>query len=170
MDAIPLDPIAVIPHDPIFNALTTWPFKDEFVSRILINDIPIRAKFGLAQVWVYRDPQQNIVGFGTLDFCKECSQFTDGKPHGYIPLLAVHPEKLGRGHGKSILNHLVEEAACMVVRETELHHSVFLDVYESSTVAIRLYSRCGFVTLNGPILDPANGENFFVMAKRVSPE
>lgn len=118
-------------------------------------------------MWAYKDPQQNIVGFGTLDFCDECSQFTEGKPHAYIPLLAVHPDMLGRGYGKSILNHLVEEAEYMVAEEKELHHAVFLDVYEFSTVAMSLYARCGFVRLNGPIVDPENGANFFVMAKRV---
>ena len=33
-----------------------------------------------------------MVGFSTLDICKDYEQFTEGKYHCYIPLLAVNPQ------------------------------------------------------------------------------
>jgi ribosomal protein S18 acetylase RimI-like enzyme len=168
--AIPLTTIDVKLNDPVFDAIKTWPFTDEFVFRLLVDDIPQRIKYGSCQFWAYRDPRSTIVGFGTLAISTDCSEFADSKPHAYIPLLAVHPGMQGQGHGKSIVNHLVREAARAVARApTWLHHALFLDVYEESTPAIRLYASCQFVTLNGPIVDNINGRKFFVMAKRVTP-
>jgi ribosomal protein S18 acetylase RimI-like enzyme len=169
MGTVSLTAIDVKLSDPVFNAMRMWPFKDEFVSRLLIDDIPQRVKYGSCKIWAYRDPQSTLVGFGTLDICTDCSEFTDSQPHTYIPLLAVHPEMQGRGHGKSIVHHLVEEAACIVASSPDrLHHAIFLDVYEESIPAIRLYAGCNFVTLNGPLVDDVNGKTFFVMAKRVT--
>ena len=37
-----------------------------------------------------------------------------------------------------------------------------------SAAAKKLYDRCGFVTIHGPIVDPDNGQGFVIMAKRVS--
>jgi len=166
---IPLTATAIKLNDPVFLSLMTWPFKDEFVFRLLRDDVPQRIKYGYCRMWAYLDPQSTIVGFGTLDICDECSQFTDGKPHTYIPLLAVHPDMQGRGHGKSIVNHLVGEAACVVAGiNIDIHHAVFLDVYEDSAQAIGLYTRCEFFKLNGPFVDSVNGKNFLVMAKRVT--
>jgi ribosomal protein S18 acetylase RimI-like enzyme len=170
MVTVPLTAIDVKLNDPVFNAMTTWPFKDEFVSRLLVDDIPQRVKYGSGKIWAYGDPQSTLVGFGTLDICTDCSAFTDAQPHTYIPLLAVHPDMQGRGHGKSIVTHLVNEAACVVAGSPgRLHHALFLDVYEESIPAIRLYIGCNFVTLNGPLVDEVNGKTFFVMAKRVTP-
>jgi ribosomal protein S18 acetylase RimI-like enzyme len=166
--SIPLTTIDVKLNDPVFNAITTWPFKDEFVLRLLLNDIPQRIKYGSCKFWAYRDPQSTIVGFGTLDICNDCSAFADSKRHTYIPLLAVHPDTQGRGHGKSIVNHLIQEAACQVARSPELHHAVFLDVYQESAPAIGLYTACKFEPLDGPLVDDVNGKRFFVMAKRVT--
>src|SRR4051812_20925146 len=127
--AIPLTTIDVKLNDPVFNAIKTWPFKDDFVFRLLVDDIPQRIKYGSCQFWAYRDPHSTIVGFGTLAISTDCSEFADSKPHTYIPLLAVHPDMQGRGHGKAIVNHLIREASCAVARAPAwLHHALFLDV------------------------------------------
>ncbi len=168
MDEVPLTPIPAQPNDPVFRAIAAWSFEDEFVSRMLASDIPQRAKYGNAQILAYLDPQRNIVGFGTLDVCDDCSMYTGGRLHTYIPLLAVNPDARGRGHGRSIVNHLVHEAARKVAETSALHDALFLDVYERSSAAIGLYAKCHFVTLNGPVVDPVNGEPFLVMARRVS--
>ncbi len=164
----PLSAIPILPASPVFDAIAAWPFEDDFVARLLADDIPLRVTFGSGQIWAYLDPQRTVVGFGTLDVCLDCSQYTDGKPHAYTPLLAVHPAMQGRGYGRSILNHLIGESACKVTDIGDLHPALFLDAYERSVAAIGLYRRCGFVTLNGPAVDPANGETVVVMAKRVS--
>ena len=168
MAVVALSPIPVQLNSPLFHALAAWPFDDEFVSRMLATDIPQRVKYGNAQVWAYLDPQRDIVGFGTLDICDDCSQYADGKLHTYVPLLAVNPALRGCGHGRSILTHLVERAACKVAEIDVLHPALFLDVYEHSTAALGLYTKSHFVTLNGPIIDPANGKPFLIMAKRVA--
>jgi len=104
--------------------------------------------------------------------CDEYQQFTDGKLHFYIPLLAVHPSRRGQGHGRAIVEHLVDEAANYFPAELNafFHDAIFLDVYEESTGAVTLYRKCGFATLGpGPLVDPANGKNFYVMARRFTP-
>ncbi len=169
MDAIPLTPIVVNLNDSIFNEIVTWKFEDEFVSRILLNDIPQRLKYASCQMWAYADPERNLVGFGTLDVCKDCSEFSDDQLHTYIPLLAVDSSQQGRGHGKLIVNHLVKQAACVVAGNKTLHHAVFLDVYENSTAAIGLYTKCGFTKLDGPFVDSDNDKTFLIMAQRVTP-
>lgn len=88
-------------NGPIFNAILKWPFAEEFVARVLAEDIPQRVQYQFAKIWAYVDPEKNIVGFGTLSICADYGQFTGGKFHTYIPLLAVHPEKRGRGYGKT---------------------------------------------------------------------
>ena len=107
-----LTPVPVEVASPIFAAIKGWAFEDEFVARILAHDIPQRAAFGLGRIWAYEDPQKNLVAFGTLDICEDYADLTEGKPHTYIPLLAVHPDHRGRGHGKAVVEHLVSEAAC----------------------------------------------------------
>jgi hypothetical protein len=88
---------------PICLAQYAWPL------RLLQNDIPHRVVHSFGMVWVYRDPQANIVGFGTLDLCTEYARFTEGKYHSYIPLLAVNPGFRKRGHCRSIVQHLIGE-------------------------------------------------------------
>lgn len=170
MANIPLVPVPIDPGDPIFDALTRWPFEDEFVSRILRDDIPQRAKYQDGRVWIYTDPASEIVGFGTLSVCADYAALTDGKPHAYIPLLAVHPDKRGLGHGRSIVEHLVGEAAYIVQADPEtLHHAVFLDVYEESVAAFGLYLKCGFQALGNRLwVDDLNAKRYRVMAKRVT--
>jgi ribosomal protein S18 acetylase RimI-like enzyme len=172
MAKVQLVPIPVDLNGPVFNAIVSWPFEEEFVVRILTDDIPQRVKFESARIWAYRDPDANLVGFGTLSICGDWREFTDGKSHTYIPLLAVHPERRGLGYGKAIVDHLVDEAAGVVNAPSyrgRLHSAVFLDVYESSTGAIKLYQGQGFRALgNGPFVDEVNHEEYFVMAKRVT--
>jgi len=125
--------------------------------------------FGL--VWVYQNPDGNTVGFGTLDVCKEYERFTDGKYHSYIPLLAVNPAFQKRGHGRSIVQHLIAEAVLIAQSPANFADFLFLDVYTANQGAIALYEKCGFVTLNpdAPILDPQeNNEPYIIMAKKVA--
>jgi ribosomal protein S18 acetylase RimI-like enzyme len=174
MSQIPLEPIAIDLDGPIFAAIASWPFEEEFVLRILMEDIPQRVKFESAQIWAYRDPQNTVVGFGSLSLCSDYSDLSDKKRHAYVPLLGVHPDKRGHGHGKTILNHLVEQATSLAVSSSDRANDViseflFLDVYEDSVNAINLYKKSGFSTLGALAFpDSRNGKNFYVMAKRIS--
>jgi ribosomal protein S18 acetylase RimI-like enzyme len=113
-----------------------------------------------------------VVGFGALSVCDEYRELTGGKFHTYIPLLAVHRERRGLGHGKAIVEHLVREAACLaaVVPPDAMHDAVFLDVYEESAAAFGLHEACGFQALgSSAFIDPLNGKGYYVMARRVRP-
>ena len=125
--------------------------------------------FGL--IWVYRAPTGDIVGFGTLDVCKDYEQFTGGKRHSYIPLLAVHPAFQKRGYGRSIVEHLSAEAVLIAQSPGDFSDLLFLDVYTANQGAISLYNKCGFVTLNPstPIQDSQEGnETYVIMARSVT--
>src|SRR5206468_810787 len=99
-------------HDPILtDEICSWPFADQFVSRILREDIPQRVQFGNARIWAYQDTDNQIVGFGTIDVNKEYHYLTQGQRHPHIPLLAVKPGMQGRGYGGYIIDHLIGEAA-----------------------------------------------------------
>src|SRR5437867_10509403 len=110
MAKIPLEPIAIQLNDPVFDSILKWPFpeEEEFVYRILTEDIPQRVLYQYCDLWAYRDPEMNIVGFGTLSVSSDYIELT-GNLHFYIPLLGVHPEKRGLGHGRTIVEHLVSE-------------------------------------------------------------
>ncbi len=173
---IPLTPIPTTSSKPEFQALLKWPFAEQpfyegQIKRLLQDDIPDRVKYGSAQVWVYRDPDGNTVGFSTLDLCQEYDQFTDGKFHSYIPLLAVHPNFKRRGHGRSIVQHLIAEAVLIAQSSADFSDLLFLDVYTANKEAIPLYEKYGFVTLNPdtPIPDPQeNNETYVIMARKVA--
>lgn len=164
-----LTPTPVEIPSPIFTAIKQWGFEDEFVARILADDIPQRARYQWGRVWVYQDSAGSMVAFGTLDMCNDYPQLTEGKHHTYIPLLAVHPDHRGRGYGRVVVDHLVSEAACEVRDNADaLDHAVFLDVYEESVAAYKLYLKCGFVALGSDwSVDPINGKRYRIMAKRV---
>jgi ribosomal protein S18 acetylase RimI-like enzyme len=172
----PLTAIATAPGKPVFQAILAWPFADQpffvgQVKRLLQRDIPHRVMYGNCMVWTYRDSAGNTVGFGTLDLCKEYERFTAGKYHCYIPLLAVHPAFERRGHGRSIVEHLIAEAVLFAQSAAGISDLLFLDVYAANQPAISLYEKCGFVILNpnSPILDPLeNKEPYVVMAKKVA--
>src|SRR2546430_2445994 len=90
-----LTPIQVTPWSPEFHDLLTWPFPQQpfyqaQVLRLLGADIPFRIQHGNCRLIIYRDPNGNTVGFGTLDVCSDYQQFTSGRDHTYIPVLAVH--------------------------------------------------------------------------------
>ncbi len=168
-DSTPLTPCLIAFDSLEFKEILKWTFADSYVGRLLRDDIPNRMQFGNGQTWIYRDLDGRIVGFGTIDVCEEYSEYTAGKPHPYIPLLAVNKEMEGRGHGKSIVLHLVNEAARLARTMQICCDILFLDVYADNSIAINLYSIFGFVNIKEePIPDPNEGNRpFLVMARRV---
>ena len=76
----------------------------------------------------------------------------------------------GQGYGRSIVWHLIGEAVLLTRQPHGCHDVLFLDVYERSKKAIRLYEKCGFETMSpAPMLDPDEaGTPYIIMAKRVS--
>lgn len=172
---IPLTPIRTVVGDPEFQAILSWqfpqqPFYEGQVQRLLNQDIPHRMVFGACSLWSYREPHGNIVGFGTVDISRDYELFTNGRPHCYLPVLAVNPAFQRRGHGRTIVEHLIAEATAVVQSSDDLADLLFLDVYTANQGAISLYAKYGFVTLNpnNPIADPTeNNEAYFVMACRI---
>jgi ribosomal protein S18 acetylase RimI-like enzyme len=165
---IPLVAIPISLESPEYQGLTTWAFADDFVIRMLLTDIPQRVRYGRCQVWIYQNPDLEIVGLGSLDICGDYQDYTDQTPHSYIPLLAVHPTIPSKGYGTSILEHLVREAK-ELARRSECHELLFLDVYTTSQKAISLYLKTGFsVITSQPISDPeAEGQSYHVMAQKL---
>lgn len=139
-----LTPVEIRLTSDEFTAIAGWPYPDSFVGRLLADDIPLRVRFGGCQVWVYRDPQDRLVGFGTLEVSLACGKQTNGQPHPYIPLLAVNPTIKSLGFGTTIVRHLVTQAQSLVGPLGEPYESVYLDVYTSSEKAIGVYAACGF--------------------------
>jgi ribosomal protein S18 acetylase RimI-like enzyme len=134
-------------------------------------DIPERVVLSdKCRIWVYRDPHGELVGFGTLDVCEEYRDFIEGHPHPYIPLLAVNPTMEGRGYGKSIVRHLIGEAALLTGGSAGCHDVLFLDVYTSNDRAIGLYEKCGFAKVSDEPRPDPNEDNrpYLIMARRVS--
>jgi len=166
---IPLTAVLIGLESNEFQAISGWPFADPFVKRLLQEDIPQRVQFGNCSIWTYRDPNGSLVGFGTLDVCGECGEFTGGNLHPYIPLLAINPTIKSRGYGTSIVHHLIDEAALLALSGL-CHDVLFLDVYTTNEKAIRVYTGCGFATVSPePIPDSQEGgKTYIVMAKRVS--
>jgi GNAT superfamily N-acetyltransferase len=151
---IPLTAVLIELDSPEFAAISDWPFADAFVGRLLQNDIPQRVVFGNCGIWTYRDPDARLVGFGTLDICGDCREYTHGKLHPYIPLLAVNPTIRSLGYGTSIVRHLIDQAALLALRGL-CHDVLFLDVYTTNNKAIRVYTECGFVIITPePMPDP----------------
>ncbi len=166
---IPLTPVLVGLNSPEFEAISGWPFADPFVARLLQEDIPQRVQFGNCRIWIYRDPEGRLVGFGTLDVSDECREYAEGRLHPYIPLLAINPTIKSLGYGTSIVRHLSDEAALLAFQGL-CHDVLFLDVYTTSKKAIQVYEVCGFACVTPePIPDPVEGgKTYVVMAKRVS--
>ena len=75
----------------------------------------------------------------------------------------------GRGYGKSIVRHLIDEAALLAITSHACCDTLFLDVYIDNFIAINLYKRFGFVNVKEePIPDPKEDDGpFFVMARRL---
>jgi ribosomal protein S18 acetylase RimI-like enzyme len=172
---IPISPFSIDPKSEELDAILNWPFPDQpfykaQIKRLLQDDIPQRVVFSNCQVWGYRDPEGKTVGFGTLDLCHEYKRFTNGKAHCYLPVLAVHPDFEGRGHGRSIVQHLILAAELALTLRGPEHCSeyFFLDVYTANQRAISLYEKFKFGILSPPIQDPdENNETYVVMAKKL---
>lgn len=166
---IPLTPFTIGLDNPLFDAICGWPYSDPFVGRLLREDVPQRVLFGNCRVWVYREPAGDLVGFGTLDVCDDYADYTLGRGHPYIPLLAVNPTVKSRGYGTSIVRHLVDEAALLAYQPGGCHNVLFLDVYITSERAIRLYSECGFQVVEPEPRrdDLEGGRQYLVMARSV---
>jgi len=173
---ISLNAVRTAPSQLEYQALLAWPFATQpfyegQVLRLLQDGVPHRVKYSFGLVWIYRNPAGDTVGFGTLDVCKEYEQFTGGKYHSYIPLLAVHPAFQKQGYGRSIVEHLIAEAVLIAQSPGDFSDLLFLDVYTANKGAISLYNKCGFVTMNqnAPILDPQeNNEEYVLMARSVA--
>lgn len=177
MQPIPLTPIRIDRNHARYLQLLNWPFGasafyESQVTRLLHHDIPQRMAYGACECWIYSDPDGHDIGFSTLQVSSEYSQFTNGRPHAYIPLLAVNPGFMRRGHGHSIVQHLIEESRAILARTRIMAEFVFLDVYSANQKAIGVYQKAGFEILNpdAPIDDPdENRERYFVMAKHLKP-
>jgi ribosomal protein S18 acetylase RimI-like enzyme len=166
-------------HEPItcdsaaYHDILAWPYKEEdtYVRRLLQTDIPIRVWAGYCEVWIYRNPDRQVVGFGTLDLCDDWKEYTGGKLHTYIPLLAVNPGIKSKGYGTRIVEHLIDAAGLTVLANAGTCHDVlFLDVYTSNAKGIDLYARLGFQRVEGAVFtdEDEGGKEYIVMAKRVS--
>ena len=77
---IPLDPFPIDVDSVEFRAISGWPHADPFVGRLLRDDVPQRVRFNRGRVWVYRDPGGRLVGFGSLDVCREYEDYTGAAP------------------------------------------------------------------------------------------
>jgi ribosomal protein S18 acetylase RimI-like enzyme len=168
---VPLTPIPVGLDSPEFVEILGWFDGDNYIGRMLRADIPQRVWLRAGRIWIYRDPAARIVGFGTLDVCAEYSDFTEGQPHVYIPLLAVNPTITSLGYGTSIVRHLIGEAATLAGGFAGCQEALFLDVYESNEKAIKLYEKCGFIEVSDrPRPDPdENDWPYIIMMFRLVP-
>lgn len=166
---IHLDPLPIDLDSPEFVEICGWDYEDAFVGRLLREDIPQRIAFSQGQIWVYKDTSGQLAGFGTLDFCKEYENYSDGRLHSYIPLLAKNPAIRTPGYGTSIIWHLINEAA-LLVNLLGCDDVLYLDAYEHSIAAMKLYEKVGFARLiDEPIPDSLeNGRRYYIMAKRVA--
>ena len=165
-EPIPLTAHSIQVKSTEFATICDWPFEDDFVKRLLRDDIPARVLFGNCQIFLYRDPKGQPVGFGTLDLCAYYT--VGGVEHPYIPLLAVNPTITSLGYGTSIVRHLVGEAAVLSQLISSCDDTVFLEVYSTSTRAVALYKRELFQPVTDEILDSVENKPYVVMAKRVS--
>jgi ribosomal protein S18 acetylase RimI-like enzyme len=169
---VSLDAIPIKLNSPEYQQdICGWPYPDSYVGEMLQSEIPDRVSTGKGRVWAYRDSNREIVGFGTMDICSDYSYLTDDvRPHTYIPLLAVNPQKQGNGFGTFIIRHLVDEATVTVSESGgDCHGFLFLDVYDWNTRAISLYEKHGFLKINTtPELDEKRNQSYFVMALDVS--
>ena len=160
---IPLKPTLITPESPEYAQILLWSFAENFVGRLLRSDIPQRYQRNQCRIWAYFDPYGPLVGFGSLDLCREYAAVTNQEPHSYIPLLGVNPGFEGRGHGKFIVRHLTAEAL-FAAADGLCSNELFLDVYVSASRTIKLYENCGFrVVSPEPIHDPQEDDREYVI-------
>jgi GNAT superfamily N-acetyltransferase len=169
---IPLSAVPIRLDSPEFGIVSSWPYADPFVSRMLQTDIPERFLSGDCQIWVYRDPDGQLVGFGVLDIEEYYKAYTSAKPHPYIVLLAVNPSIKSLGYGTVIVRHLIAEAAVLASDPIRCCSRLFLDVYVNNVKGMTLYAACGFVPVEDePIPDPLEGGKLYsVMSRLVAVE
>lgn len=81
-----------------------------------------------ARFYVLRDNEKLLGYIGANNICGEV----------YITNVAVNENARGKGYGKKLVNHLVQQS--------ELENALFvtLEVRESNEKAIKLYEKCGF--------------------------
>jgi len=75
-----------------FKEICGWPFDDGYVGRLLRHDIPQRGQFGQGRIWVYRDPNKLLVGFGSIDICDDCGEFTS-RQFAFLSFKSVPAQK-----------------------------------------------------------------------------
>jgi GNAT superfamily N-acetyltransferase len=162
----PVPSLTAIPikHDSSeFAEVRDWPFADPYIGRMLREDIPRRVTLWDCRIWIYRDPEDQAVGFGTIDVCDDYCDFTNNRLHPYIPLLAVEPSMGGRGYGARIVRHLIDRAG-VIAWETGCHNILYLDVYAENDRTIKLYEKSGFMkTGDEPRLDPKEGNKAYII-------
>ncbi len=96
------------------------PWSEDSLKDELINET--------ARFYVLRD-DENLLGYiGANNICGEV----------YITNVAVKGTYRGKGYGKKLVNHLVQQS------ELEKALFVTLEVRESNEKAIKLYEKCGF--------------------------
>ena len=163
-----LAPTKIEAGGPEFDLIARWPYADSFVSRLLQTDIPRRARREQLEIWLFRDPHGQEVGFGTIDLADDHAGYSGGLAHPYIPPLAVNPTIPSRGYGSSIWQHLIGQAAVIRHRHA-CPADLFLDVYVTSIKAIALDEKFSFVRVNSdPIPDSSEGNlPYNIMARRV---
>ena len=60
---------------PEFAEICRWPFEDQYVARVLRDDVRQRVHRGACRIWVYYNPDRQLAGFGTMDVCGDYSDF-----------------------------------------------------------------------------------------------
>lgn len=109
-------------------------------------------------LWVLAGDEAGVIGYGVLSVAA-------GEAH--LLNLCVAPEYQGEGHGRRILNRMIDLA------RWHRAERVFLEVRPSNTTAIALYHRAGFCEIGQrPNYYPAKGgrEDAVVMARELALE
>jgi len=75
------------------------------------------------------DLEQQIIGYGVMSMAA-------GEAH--LLNLCIHPQKQGRGHGRQLLNHLMQ------IADQKNASTVYLEVRASNNRACTLYHMAGF--------------------------
>ena len=80
----------------------------------------------------------------------------------------MNPAFQKRGHGRSIVQHLIAVAAQICQSRPAWSKYLFLDVYLANRGAIALYEKFGFTILNpdAPIPDPQESNEVYVVMAR----
>jgi ribosomal protein S18 acetylase RimI-like enzyme len=113
------------------------------------------------QLYAYKDP--SIQGafslcFSQPEYYKNIKWSIPDKEFLVIRRLAVHP----RAQGKGIAKELVEYSETYA--NNYKFSSIRLDVYSLSTIAVKLYKKCGY-QIKGVFLQKGIEEAFFAMEK-----